>query len=216
MTGGLWEELPCGADPELLVESAAEGVEAPAGSHEAACAYCQAALREFAQLWLPVRQWSERKVTVPGRFVETVMSRARRIVQSPRHAVSASGRGVTMVTSWALALMAATATEDTPGVTAITARSPGLSRRAVVRCGADGVDIGAAEGGSISVAVAVTAGPVTAGPVTAGPGNPWPGTSLANLADTVRQNVIAAIADHTQLGVAAVDVSIDDLDLPPK
>jgi hypothetical protein len=64
--------------------------------------------------------------------------------------------------------------------------------------------------------VAVTAGPVTAGPVTAGPGNPWPGTSLANLADTVRQNVIAAIADHTQLGVAAVDVSIDDLDLPPK
>ena len=200
MTTARWETLPCGADPELLVEYAAEGSDAPAGSHEAGCAYCQAALREFAELWLPVRQWSERDISVPRRFVATVMSRVRRIVQSPRHAVSASGRGATMVTSWALGLIAATATEDTPGVTAITGRPAGLGRRAVVRCGADGVDIDEVDDGAISVTW---------------PSPPGPYESLADLADTVRHNVIAAITDHTQLSVAAVDVDIDDLDLPP-
>jgi uncharacterized alkaline shock family protein YloU len=201
MTTTRWEALPCGANPEQLVEYAAEGAEAPAGSHEAACAYCQAALREFAELWLPVRQWSGRDIRVPRRFVATVMSRVRRIVESPRHAVSASGPGVTMVTSWALGLVAATATEDTPGVTAITSRPAGLGRHAVVRCGADGVDISEVEEGAISVTLTVTARPVP---------------SLADLAGTVRHNVIAAIADHTQLNVAAVDVNIDDLEVPPR
>jgi uncharacterized alkaline shock family protein YloU len=201
MTTAGWETLPCGADPEQLVEYAAEGAEAPAGSHEAGCAYCQTALREFAELWRPVRQWSERDMTVPRRFVITVMSRVRRIVESPRHSVSASGRGVTMVTSWALGLIAATATEDTPGVTAITGRPAGLGRRAVVRCGADGVDIHEVDEGAISVTLAVTARPVA---------------SLADMAGTVRHNVIAAIVAHTQLSVAAVDVNIDELDVPPR
>ena len=160
MTTARWETLPCGADPEQLVEYAAEGSDAPVGSHEAGCAYCQAALREFAELWLPMRQWSERDISVPRRFVATVMSRVWRIVQSPRHAVSASGRGATMVTSWALGLIAATATEDTPGVSAITGRPARLGRRAVVRCSADGVDIDEVEDGAISVTLAVTAGPV--------------------------------------------------------
>ena len=93
MTVPGWEALPCGADPELLVDYTTEGAEPPAGSHEAECGYCQAALRELAELWLPVRQWSERDVSVPRRFVATVMSRARRIVGSPRHVVSASARG---------------------------------------------------------------------------------------------------------------------------
>ena len=168
--------------------------------------YCLATLREFAELWLPVRQWSQREIIVPRRFVATVMARVRRIVESPRHAVSASGRGVTMVTSWVLGLIAATATEDTPGVSAITDHRAGQSRRSVVRCGADGVDIDEVGEGAISVTVAITAGPVAARPV----------VSLADLAGTVRHNVIAAIADQTQLTVAAVDVNIDDLEVPPQ
>ncbi len=206
MTDRSWEALPCGADPERLVEYAADGAEALTGSHEAGCTYCQAALREFAELWLPVRQWSECDITVPRRFVATVMSRVRRIVESPRHAVRTSGRGLTMVTSWALALIAAAATEDTPGVTAITGRPAGLSRRAVVRCGADSVDIDEVDEGAISATLAITAGPV----------NTRPDASLTDLADAVRHNVIAAIADHTHLTVAAVDVNIDDLDVSPR
>jgi uncharacterized alkaline shock family protein YloU len=196
-----WEALPCGADPELLVDYATEGAEPPAGSHEAECGYCQAALRELGELWLSVRQWSERDVSVPRRFVATVMSRVRRIVESPRHVVSASARGVTMVTSWALGLIAADATEGTPGVTAITGRPEGLSRRSAVRCGADGVEVHEVDDGAVSVSLALTTRPV---------GN------LAELADIVRHNVISAITDLTQLRVAAVDVKIDDLDAAPK
>lgn len=201
MTAPRWEALPCGADPELLVEYATERAEPPAGSHEAGCGYCQAALTELAELWLPVRQWSGRDISIPRRFVATVMSRVMRIVDSPRHAVSASARGATMVTSWALGLIAANATEETPGVTAISGRPEGLGRRAVVRCGADGIDIHEVDDGAISVSLALTTRPEG---------------DLAQLADTVRQNVIGAIADHTQLRVAAVDVRIDDLDAAPK
>jgi uncharacterized alkaline shock family protein YloU len=204
VTSARWEALPCGAHPELLVEHATQRAEALAGSHEMGCAYCQAALREFAELWLPVRQWAEREISVPRRFIVTVISRVRRIVESSRHTVSTSGRGVTTVTSWALALVTAAAAEDTPGVTVIAARSAGPGGQAVVRRGADSVRIDEADEGALSVALAVTAGPV----------NAWAGESLADLADTVRHNVIAAITDHTQLSVAAVDVDIDDLDLP--
>ena len=61
-------------------------------------------------------------VSVPDRFVATVMSRVRRIAQSPRHAISPQARGATVVTSWVLGLIAATATRDTPGVAAVTGR----------------------------------------------------------------------------------------------
>ena len=90
MTSARWEALPCGAHPELLVEHATQRAEALAGSHEMGCAYCQAALREFAELWLPVRQWAEREISVPRRFIVTVISRVRRIVESSRHTVSTS------------------------------------------------------------------------------------------------------------------------------
>ncbi len=107
--------------------------------------------------------------------------------------------GVTIVTSWALGLIVANAAEGTPGVTAISGRPEGLSRRAVVRCGADGVDIREVDKGAISVSLALTARPVA---------------SLSDLADSVRHNVIAPITEHTQLSVAVVDVKIDDLDAP--
>ena len=113
MTDGHGGRLPCGAESRALVEYAAEGAKAPAGSHEAGVGTAggaQGVRRAMAPRAAVVGTEDE----VPRRFVATVMSRVRRIVESPRHAVSASGRGVTMVTSWALGLMAATATEDTP------------------------------------------------------------------------------------------------------
>ena len=119
-----WETLPCGTDPERLVGYAADGTRPPAGSHEARCGYCQAAMGEFAALWRPVRVWSTGEVSVPDRFVATVMARVRRIAQSPRHVISASARGATVVTSWVLGLIAATAIRDTPGVVASAAAPP--------------------------------------------------------------------------------------------
>jgi uncharacterized alkaline shock family protein YloU len=196
-----WERLPCDTDPERLVGYAADGLRPPAGSHEAGCAFCQAAMGEFAALWRPVREWSTREVSVPDRFVAAVLVRVRRIAQSPRHAISASARGATVVTSWVLGLIAATATRDTPGVVAVTGAPTDLHRRAAVRYGADGVDIEEIDEAAISVRTSISAGPVA---------------SLPDLADTVRRNVIAAIGDHTQLRVDAVDIDVDDLDVPPR
>ncbi len=196
-----WEGLPCGTDPERLVGYAADGTRPPAGSHQAGCGYCQAAMGEFAALWRPVRVWSTGEVSVPDRFVAAVMSRVRRMAQSPRHAISASARGATVVTSWVLGLIAATATRDTPGVVAVTGTPTGPHRRAAVRYGADGVDIDEIDAAAVSVRAFISAGPVA---------------SLPDLADTVRRNVIAAIGDHTRLHVDAVDVDIDDLEVPPR
>ena len=196
-----WEALPCGTDPERLVRYAADGLRPPAGSHQAGCGYCQAAMGEFAELWRPVREWSTGEVSVPDRFVAAVMSRVRRIAQSPRHAISVSGRGATVVTSWVLGLITATATRDTPGVVAVTGVATDLHGRAAVRYGADGVDMDEIDGAAISVRTSISAGPVA---------------SLPDLADTVRRNVMAAIGDHTQLRVAAVDIDLDDLDVPPQ
>ena len=106
-----------------------------------------------------------------------------------------------MVTSWVLGLIAATATRDTPGVVAVTGAPTDLHRRAAVRYGADGVDIDEIDEAAISVRTSISAGPVA---------------SLPDLADTVRRNVIAAIGDHTQLHVDAVDIDIDDLEVPPR
>ena len=69
------------------------------------------------------------------------------------------------------------------------------------RYGADGVDIDEIDAAAISVRTSISAGPVA---------------SLPDLADTVRRNVIAAIGDHTQLDVAAVDIDIDDFEVPPR
>ncbi len=197
---GRWERLPCGTDPERLVGYAADGAWPEAGSHEAGCGYCQAAMGQFADLWRPVREWSTREVSVPDRFVAAVMSRVRRMAQSPRHAISASARGATVVTSWVLGLLAAAATRDTPGVVAVTGTPTGPRRRAAVRYGADGVDIDEIDAAAISVRTSISAGPVA---------------SLPDLADAVRRNVMAAIGDHTELDVAAVDIDIDDFEVPP-
>ena len=106
-----------------------------------------------------------------------------------------------MVTSWVLGLIAATATRDTPGVVAVTGTPTGPHRRAEVRYGADGVDIDEIDAAAISVRTSISAGPVA---------------GLPDLAATVRRNVMAAIGDHTQLRVDAVDIDIDDLDMPPR
>ena len=194
-----WEALPCGTDPERLVGYAADGTRPPTGSHEGGCGYCLAAMGEFAALWRPVREWSTGEVSVPDRFVAAVMSRVRRIGQSPGHAISVSARGTTVVTSWVLGLITATATRDTPGVVAVTGAATDLHGRAAVRYGGDGVDMDEIDGAAISVRTSIFAGPVA---------------SLPDLADTVRRNVMAAIGDHTQLDVATVDIDIDDFEGP--
>ena len=109
MTDPRWERLPCGRDKERLLEIVAESKPIEAGSHEATCPYCQAALAELNSLWAPVRQWSSRPTHVPTHLVQTVIARVRRMTQSPHHVVAATAKGVTSVTSWVIAQFGAEA-----------------------------------------------------------------------------------------------------------
>jgi uncharacterized alkaline shock family protein YloU len=197
MTPSRWTTLPCGADPARVVTYAADRVAPPTGSHESSCPYCQAAIEEFAELWQPVNDWARREIRVPDRFLATVMSRVRRLVQSPRHVADISARGTTTVTSWVLGLIASGAARDTAGVSSITGTpSDNRQRRAAVRYGADGVDIDEVDERDVSVALGVTV---------------QPSPDLVAIADTVRRNVISAINDHTTIRTTEVDITIDDL-----
>ena len=196
MTAERWHALPCGNHPEQLLVYAAERTDPPPGAHEATCPYCQAAMAELSELWRPVREWATADVHLPEHFAAIVMRRVRRLVQSPRHAAAVTAKGTTTVTSWVIAVVASAATQATPGIARITGAQPDPRRHRAYRSGADGIDISEIGATDIGVSLGVTAAPAP---------------DLASVADTVRRNVIAAIADHTSIVTAEVDISVDDL-----
>lgn len=201
MTETRWATLPCGRDPEQLLATAADDAPVASSDHEATCPYCQQALEEFAELWRPVREWAHQDVETPRGLMATVISRVRRIAQSPRHVAAITGRGATTVTSWVLGLIAAAVTEATPGVGRITPAPPSRlwtvgNPRFSVRYGADGVDITEVDESAISVAIAMTADA---------------GSDLTDVADRVRHNVISAIGAATNIEVVSVDITVGDI-----
>lgn len=197
MSAERWTTLPCGHDPAPLITYVADHTAPPAGSHAATCPYCQAAISELGELWEPVTAWAQRDIRLPERFLATVVARIRRVVQSPHHVASTGTKGTTTVTSWVLGLIASAAIRDTPGVTAITGAGTSTRRRNAIRYGADGVDIAEVGAADIAATLGITA---RARP------------DLPLLADTVRHNVIDAIANHTTIRTAEVDITIDNLD----
>jgi uncharacterized alkaline shock family protein YloU len=204
MTETRWTTLPCGREPEQLLALAADEAPVAAFDHEATCPYCQQALQEFAELWRPVREWAHQDVETPLGLMATVISRVRKIAQSPRHVAAITARGTTTVTSWVLGLIAAAVTEATPGVSRITPAPPSSLRsvgrpRFSVRYGADGVDITEVDEAAISLAIAMTA---------------EAGSDLSDVADRVRHNVISAIGGATSIEVVSVDVTIGDISSP--
>ncbi len=204
MTAELWDTLPCGRSPERLLNLAAEHEPIPEGTHEATCPYCQTALGEFGELWHPVREWAQQPVDLPPHLLTSILRRVRRLVQSPHHIAVSTTRGATTVTSWVLGLIATGATQDTPGVANVTSTpggpQPRSGRRRAIRYGADGVDITEVGAAAVAVTLGITGDPVP---------------KLADLADLVRRNVITAVARDAGIETAEVDITIDDISLPP-
>ena len=203
MTPTRWNTLPCGHSPEHLLELVANGAPIHRRAHEATCPYCQAALAELGELWHPVREWATQNVELPRAFLAGIITRVRKLVQSRRHIAVTTTKGVTTVTSWVLGMIAAAATQDTPGITgissAVTLPQTDHNRRRAVRFGADGVDITEVGAAAIAVTVGITA---------------IPAPRLNDLADNVRRNIITAISNSTNIQVDQVDIRIHDIDLP--
>jgi uncharacterized alkaline shock family protein YloU len=204
MTETRWRTLPCGRDPEQLLALAADDSGVGASDHEATCPYCRQALEEFAELWRPVREWASQDVETPRGLMATVVRRVRRIAQSPRHVAAITARGATTVTSWVLGLIAAAATEATPGVSRITPAPPArlssaANLRFSARYGADGVDITEIDEAAISVSIAMTTDA---------------GFNLGDVAENVRRNVISAIGKAANIEVVSLDIAVGDIEAP--
>lgn len=196
---GAAERLPCGRTRQRLLVMVADREAVPAGAHEATCPYCQATLEELELLWAPVREWRQQPVTVPQGLLQTVIARVRRMAQSPHHVVATGATGVTTVTSWVIALASSDAAQRTPGLSAVGRRGgepEGGGRRAVVRRGADAVEVTEVGAAAVSLSLPVTAEAVP---------------DLARLADDVRSNVIRQLEHMVNLEVSDVDVTVEDL-----
>jgi uncharacterized alkaline shock family protein YloU len=203
MTSTRWNTLPCGRHPEHLLQLVADSARIHPRAHEATCPYCQAALAELGELWHPVREWATEDVELPRALLAGIITRVRKLVQSPRHVAVTTTKGVTTVTSWVLGMIAAAATQDTPGITGITGITSAVTlprsdhnRRRAVRYG---VDIAEVDAAAIGVTVGITA---------------VPAPRLNDLADNVRRNIITGINNSTNIQVDHVDIRIDDIDLP--
>ena len=201
MTDPRWERLPCGRDKERLLEIVAEGRPIGAGSHEATCPYCQAALAELNALWMPVREWSSRPTQVPTHLVRTVIARVRRMTQSPHHVVAATTKGVTSITSWVIAQFGVEAALRVPGIASVgPSHARGELRRhfSVLRQGADAVGVTEVGAEAVSLELSLTVRPVT---------------DVLSLAESVRSEVINELRRQADLEVSEVDISVDGIDL---
>jgi uncharacterized alkaline shock family protein YloU len=195
-----WERLPCGRDKERLLEIVAEGRPIAAGSHEATCPYCQAALAELNSLWTPVREWSSRPTPVPTHLIRTVIARVRRMTQSPHHVVATTAKGLTSVTSWVIAQYGAEAATRVTGVASVgpPQRRGGSRRHSIVlRQGADAVEVTEVGAEAVSLALSLTVRPVT---------------DVLSLAESVRSEVIHELRRQTDLEVSEVDISVDGIE----
>jgi uncharacterized alkaline shock family protein YloU len=181
--------LPCGADPDALLDQAAESGPEPRPGHQSGCPHCQAALAEYDRLLAPVDELAATEVRPPASITEEVLRRIRGALPDPAYGVIPGPRGVTRISGHLVGVTARVVTEQVPGVRAALAGAEGDPPR---------VEAGTA--GLTTVVHVVLAAD-------------W-GADLPALAGSVRAEVTRVVERTTGLRVVRVDVTIDDV-LPP-
>lgn len=175
--------LPCGREPETVLEHAREGA---LDEHERSCPECRAVVRDHAVLDQVTREWAESAVPMPG----DLGSRVMRLVRAELHTgrllpLGDPGEELTLTeTAAARALRAAVDAE--PGVQARSCRIRPHENRA-----------GAAVPGPVTVRLSV--------------GVPY-GEPIHALAQRLRERVRRAADERLGLAVAKVDVDVVGLE----
>jgi uncharacterized alkaline shock family protein YloU len=196
-----WDHLPCGRDKGRLLSIVADNGNVAARSHEATCPFCQAALEELALLWSPVRQWATRPTPPPAHLLRTIVARVKRITQSPHHVVASTAKGVTSVTTWVIGILASEAATAVPGVLSVGTsddRDVAAGHAAVVRRGADEIEVTEVGASAVSLGMSIQVEPIE---------------NLMDLAHAVRHGVIDEIRRSADLEVTEVDISVTDINL---
>jgi len=215
--------LACGAAVGPLLEQAVDSPGRRTG-HQRGCVHCQAALAEFEDLWVPVRESAAVTPVPPPDLVNRVISRIRAAVASPGWALIHSDRGVTRVAVELVVRVVRDATQSVPGVRSslVSVDGPSITtgrrhadrghddrgdgdrghtdrgHEAVDAPGQVGVDLGVS-GSTVAVLVTVA---VDYGP------------DLLALGAAIRRQVERHAEAVLGIRVASVSVRIDDV-LPP-
>lgn len=201
MTDDIPAHLPCGADPEELLEQAADVPGVLVTPHQQGCVHCQAALAEFDHLLAPLRLLATESVRPPPQLLDQVLARIRSAVATPAWAVLDdrdrdpravggavdgavdAGRGRTRVAAHVIVEVARVAAGTVPGVrVALAAREPGI-------------EVGAS-GSTVAVRVTVAAGY---------------GEDLRELGRRIDRAVAAQVYALVGVDVATVTVHVDDV-----
>ncbi|MET7304731.1 Asp23/Gls24 family envelope stress response protein [Embleya sp. NPDC005575] len=175
--------LPCGRDPEAVLEHAAAG---ESDEHERACPECQALLRDHSVLDQVTREWAELPVPVPDDLGTRVMRLVRAELHTGRLLPLGEPDEQLTLTETAAARTLRAAVDAEPGVQARSCRIRPHENRA-----------GAAVPGPVTVRLSV--------------GVPY-GEPIHALADRLRERVRRAASERLGLEVAKVDVDVVGLE----
>jgi uncharacterized alkaline shock family protein YloU len=192
--------LPCGAEVDLLLEQAADGHAGDLDAHQQDCVHCQAALAEFAALWLPVTDLAAVPVTAPPGLTAAVMSQVRALVRDVWYTLQDTGDGAIRIAARIVATMARDAARTVPGVRVVLGRSTqdrlaALAERATIRHRHPHAAVGVlGRTAAVDLAVAVTYG-----------------DPVHEIARDIQRHVITALRDNLGLQSITVNITVDDI-----
>jgi uncharacterized alkaline shock family protein YloU len=192
--------LPCGADPDLLLEQAAEGRGADRDAHQRLCVHCQAALGEFTVLWGPVAELAAAPVSAPPGLVAAVMSQVRRLMHDIWYTLECTEIGTVRVAARIVAALARGSAQLVPGVRVALGRSTHGKAAAL----AERATFGHQHPGSAAGVLGRTA--VVDLAVAIGYGYPAP-----QVAREIQRRVTATLRDQAGLHDVTVNVTVDDV-----
>lgn len=207
--------LPCGRDPQQLLEQVAEHGPDTVDDHQRQCLHCQAALAEFDRLWAPMRSVAADRPKAPPGVLDSVLTSIRGVSADPEFARLDEGFGHTRISG---RVVAAIARHHAARVVGVRGALGKLDRAGHRRGDADPdfpetsvhtaqpADMARAPQASAGVAGASTAIEIVLAAEY--------GRDLRALADEVRAAVVAGVRANTGLEPVAVTVVIDEVLLP--
>ena len=199
-------QLACGASVDEILEQVADGDGQQLTEHQQHCAHCQAAIRQFIEIWSPIRQLADEPVTVPQRLRASVMRQIDKFGHDVWYTLQLTQDGVVRVAARVIATIARDTARRVPGVRVALGRTT-ESRIAdiVARATRGHAHPNAAVGvlgrtAVIDLAVAVTYG-----------------EPVHELAREIQRRVITELEETVGLQTVAVNIIVDDvLPRPPR
>ncbi|WP_433802185.1 hypothetical protein [Actinomycetospora sp. CA-084318] len=207
--------LPCGRDPQELLEQVTEHGPDARDEHQRGCLHCQAALAEFDRLWAPMRSVAADRPQAPPGVLDEVLSSIRGVTEDAEFARLEEGFGHTRISG---RVVAAIARHHAARVVGVRGALGKLDRAGHRRGDRDPefpeTSIHTAQPRDMSrepQASAGVAGASTAIEIVLAAEY---GRDLRALADEVRAAVVAGVRANTGLEPVAVTVVIDEVLLP--